>query len=104
MGPISDKINVYQTGQRSLFWFVPKMEGALQKRHEQIAEDAVVQVPNVNPDGAMRGHLRTNAAGANLNREWAKPTMEHSPEVPPPLPPPPLPMASSRISSLIPLH
>ena len=38
-------------------------------------------VPNMNPDGAVRGNLRTNAAGANLNREWAAPTMERSPEV-----------------------
>ncbi|MGL4543828.1 MAG: M14 family metallopeptidase [Polymorphobacter sp.] len=38
-------------------------------------------VPNMNPDGSMRGHLRTNAAGANLNREWAAPTLERSPEV-----------------------
>ncbi len=28
-------------------------------------------VPNMNPDGSVRGHLRTNASGANLNREWA---------------------------------
>lgn len=38
-------------------------------------------------DGSIRGHLRTNAAGANLNREWAPkgdydaPTLERSPEV-----------------------
>lgn len=38
-------------------------------------------VPNMNPDGSRRGHLRTNAAGANLNREWASPTAERSPEV-----------------------
>lgn len=50
-------------------------------------------VPNMNPDGAVRGHLRTNAIGANLNREWAStgkegdedyyeaPTMGRSPEV-----------------------
>ena len=29
----------------------------------------------------MRGHLRTNAAGVNLNREWLNATMERSPEV-----------------------
>ena len=28
-----------------------------------------------------RGHLRTNAAGVNLNRAWAAPSMEESPEV-----------------------
>lgn len=38
-------------------------------------------VPNMNPDGSYRGHLRTNACGANLNREWAGPSMERSPEV-----------------------
>ena len=38
-------------------------------------------VPNMNPDGSRRGNLRTNAAGANLNREWAAPSAERSPEV-----------------------
>lgn len=50
-------------------------------------------VPNMNPDGSFRGHLRTNAKGQNLNREWCSsgseetgdfyeaPTMERSPEV-----------------------
>ena len=38
-------------------------------------------VPNMNPDGSRRGHLRTNAAGVNLNRAWAAPSMEQSPEV-----------------------
>jgi murein tripeptide amidase MpaA len=44
-------------------------------------------VPCMCPDGAVRGHLRTNACGANLNREWAPkgdydaPTLERSPEV-----------------------
>ena len=38
-------------------------------------------VPNMNPDGSARGYLRTNAAGTNLNRAWAEPTMEASPEV-----------------------
>ena len=44
-------------------------------------------VPNMNPDGAVRGHLRVNSCGANLNREWAPtgeydaPTLARSPEV-----------------------
>jgi murein tripeptide amidase MpaA len=38
-------------------------------------------VPNLNPDGSQRGHLRTNAVGVNLNREWDNPTAERSPEV-----------------------
>ncbi len=38
-------------------------------------------VPNMNPDGSCRGHLRTNAVGVNLNREWAAPSVARSPEV-----------------------
>jgi len=38
-------------------------------------------VPNMNPDGSRRGHLRTNAAGVNLNRAWNDPSPEQSPEV-----------------------
>jgi len=64
-------------------------EGALEKLTD--ANDATAQalrskatihvVPNMNPDGSRRGHLRTNAAGVNLNREWHAPTPEKSPEV-----------------------
>lgn len=47
-----------------------------------LRERAVIYVvPNMNPDGSARGHLRTNAAGVNLNREWQCPSMEKSPEV-----------------------
>lgn len=38
-------------------------------------------VPNMNPDGSYLGHLRTNALGVNLNREWAEPSLARSPEV-----------------------
>jgi murein tripeptide amidase MpaA len=44
-------------------------------------------VPSMCPDGGVRGHLRTNACGANLNREWATkgdyeaPSLTRSPEV-----------------------
>jgi murein tripeptide amidase MpaA len=38
-------------------------------------------VPNMNPDGSVLGNLRTNAAGANLNREWMAPDAARSPEV-----------------------
>jgi murein tripeptide amidase MpaA len=48
----------------------------------RLLEKAVFYVvPNVNPDGSRRGHLRTNAAGINLNREWANPSLEKSPEI-----------------------
>ncbi len=65
------------------------MEGALERltdRQDSIARALLQQatfhiVPNMNPDGSQRGHLRTNAAGVNLNREWHAPTLERSPEV-----------------------
>jgi len=67
------------------FW----MEGALERLAR--GDDAVTArllakarfhlVPNMNPDGSARGHLRTNAAGVNLNREWAEPSAARSPEV-----------------------
>ena len=48
----------------------------------KLLEKAVVYlVPNMNPDGSRRGHLRTNAVGVNLNREWDGPTMSQAPEV-----------------------
>ncbi|MEY4721325.1 MAG: hypothetical protein RIQ46_1050 [Pseudomonadota bacterium] len=65
------------------------MEGALEALTD--AADPVARalraqcrlhvVPNANPDGSCRGHLRTNAAGVNLNREWAAPGAERAPEV-----------------------
>ncbi|MDR6788100.1 murein tripeptide amidase MpaA [Sphingomonas sp. BE138] len=62
------------------------MEGALEWLTSPAAipllRDATVHVvPNMNPDGTRRGHLRTNAAGVNLNREWHAPSAERSPEV-----------------------
>ena len=38
-------------------------------------------IPNMNPDGGRQGNLRTNYAGANLNREWNKASLQSSPEV-----------------------
>jgi murein tripeptide amidase MpaA len=65
------------------------MEGALEKLTDE--DDPIARVlrrectfrvvPNMNPDGSRRGHLRTNAAGVNLNREWHAPSAEKSPEV-----------------------
>ncbi|WP_373488245.1 M14-type cytosolic carboxypeptidase [Blastomonas sp.] len=65
------------------------MEGALEKLtdpadpHARLLREACTLhiVPNMNPDGSCRGHLRTNVAGVNLNREWHAPTAERSPEV-----------------------
>lgn len=45
-------------------------------------QNAIVHVvPNTNPDGSVMGHLRTNALGANLNREWINPSVNYAPEV-----------------------
>lgn len=38
-------------------------------------------IPNMNIDGSIAGNLRANAAGMNLNREWASPSLDKSPEV-----------------------
>ena len=73
-------------GESMAEWFV---EGLLERLLDpadpvsrKLLERAVFHiVPNMNPDGSVRGNLRTNAAGANLNREWMEPSMERSPEV-----------------------
>jgi murein tripeptide amidase MpaA len=65
------------------------MEGAIEKLLDEadpvarrlLAKATFHIVPNMNPDGSRRGHLRTNAVGTNLNREWHDPSPERSPEV-----------------------
>jgi len=67
-------------------WFI---EGFLQRLLDEtdtvgraLLDKVVIRaVPNMNPDGSIRGHLRTNGLGVNLNREWQTPSMERSPEV-----------------------
>ena len=73
-------------GETMAEWFVEGMLDALLDRANPHARLLLSQavfyiVPNMNPDGAARGNLRTNAAGANLNREWVSPSVESSPEV-----------------------
>jgi murein tripeptide amidase MpaA len=73
-------------GETMAEWFVEGMlDALLDPAHpfgRQLLKEAVFYVvPNMNPDGSARGNLRTNGAGANLNREWLNPTMERSPEV-----------------------
>lgn len=89
--PGPDKHNVWITarqhpGETMAEWW---MEGFLERMLDPISaisKDLLSRavfyvIPNMNPDGSARGHLRTNAAGVNLNREWAEPSMEKSPEV-----------------------
>lgn len=73
-------------GESMAEWFIEGFLDRLLDEDDGVArallEKAVFYVvPNMNPDGSVRGHLRTNAAGMNLNREWLNPTMEKSPEV-----------------------
>jgi murein tripeptide amidase MpaA len=73
-------------GETMAEWFVEGMMDALLDNANPIARKLLQRavfyvVPNMNPDGAARGNLRTNAAGANLNREWVAPSLERSPEV-----------------------
>lgn len=73
-------------GESMAEWFV---EGLVEKLLDE--DDTVSQrllsevtfyiVPNMNPDGSIRGNLRTNSCGANLNREWLSPSLARSPEV-----------------------
>jgi murein tripeptide amidase MpaA len=67
-------------------WF---MEGLLESLLDydnpiarQILDYAVFYVvPNMNVDGSVRGNLRANAAGKDLNRQWLNPSEKDSPEV-----------------------
>lgn len=73
-------------GESMTEWFI---EGLLERLLD--SDDAVAKkllrhavfyiVPNMNPDGAIAGNLRANAAGRNLNREWRTPSKKFSPEV-----------------------
>lgn len=73
-------------GESMAEWFVEGLLSRLLDPQDPTARALLDQatfyiVPNMNPDGSVLGNLRTNAAGANLNREWLQPSAEHSPEV-----------------------
>lgn len=73
-------------GESMAEWFIEGFLGRLLDESDPVSRALLADcvfyvVPNMNPDGSVRGHLRTNAVGANLNREWATPTLERSPEV-----------------------
>lgn len=73
-------------GETMAEWFVEGLLGRLLD-HQDPTSRALLDratfyiVPNMNPDGSALGNLRTNACGANLNREWLQPSIERSPEV-----------------------
>jgi len=74
------------SGETMASWW---MEGALDRlldpadpvRRALLDQARVHLVPIVNVDGAARGHLRGNAAGLDLNRQWHGPDLERAPEV-----------------------
>lgn len=73
-------------GETMAEWWMEGMLDSLLDSDDPIARELLKKavfyvVPNMNPDGSKRGNLRTNAAGANLNREWQTPSMQSSPEV-----------------------
>ncbi|MNR92594.1 Zinc carboxypeptidase [compost metagenome] len=73
-------------GETMAEWFAEGMINALLDQANPLVQKLLKHavfyiVPNMNPDGAIHGNLRTNAAGANLNREWMTPTLANSPEV-----------------------
>lgn len=88
---VSKRLNIWVTarqhpGETMAEWFVEGMLERLLDEEDALAGDLLKQctfwvVPNMNPDGSVRGHLRTNAVGVNLNREWQTPSLEKSPEV-----------------------
>ena len=73
-------------GETMAEWYA---EGLIERLLDE--DDAVVSylleraaihvVPNMNPDGSVRGNLRCNALGVNPNRTWDRPTRAASPEV-----------------------
>ena len=89
--PDESKRNIWITarqhpGETMAEWFVEGLLDRLLDDDDAVARSLLDKavfyvVPNMNPDGGVRGHLRTNAIGVNLNREWQSPSMEQSPEV-----------------------
>lgn len=74
------------SGEAQASWF---MEGFVSRlldpadaTSRKLLERADVYiVPMINPDGVVRGNIRANAAGLDLNREWQEPDEKTSPEV-----------------------
>ena len=72
-------------GEHMAQWFMEGVIDRLQAADPQIQALLAVAdlylVPNMNPDGAYHGHLRTNARGRDLNRAWQDSNAEYTPEV-----------------------
>ena len=73
-------------GESMAEWFMEGFIGRLLDEDDAVSRTLLSKavfyiVPNMNIDGSILGNLRSNAAGANLNREWAEPKLDFSPEV-----------------------
>ncbi len=73
-------------GEHMAEWFMEGVIERLQRKDDAVLQQLLTEsdlylVPNVNPDGAFHGHLRTNANGKDLNRAWQDSTEALSPEV-----------------------
>lgn len=85
------RLNVWVTaqqhpGEHMAEWFMEGLLGRLQDGADEqmqtlLAGADFYLIPNMNPDGAFHGHLRTNAQGNDLNRAWQNANAEDTPEV-----------------------
>lgn len=73
-------------GETMAEWWMEGFLDRLLDEHDSLSRSLLDHcvfyvVPNMNPDGSVRGHLRCNARGKNLNRAWESPSQEQTPEV-----------------------
>ncbi|WP_027418671.1 M14 family metallopeptidase [Crocinitomix catalasitica] len=73
-------------GESMAEWFIEGLVDRLLDSNDPVSKKLLEDVcfyiiPNMNIDGSIAGNLRANAAGMNLNREWASPSIQNSPEV-----------------------
>lgn len=74
------------SGETMAQWFIEGLLNRLLDPADAIArtllQKAVLYiVPNMNIDGTVKGNLRANAAGMDLNRQWQNASPDKSPEV-----------------------
>lgn len=73
-------------GEHMAEWFIEGVIDRLQRNDDPVIVELLARadlylVPNMNPDGAFHGNLRTNARGKDLNRAWQDSSEALSPEV-----------------------
>ena len=72
-------------GETMAQWFTEGLISQLLSQDSgsyQLLEKAVFYiVPNMNPDGSIKGNHRTNSHGLDLNRQWQNPSKALCPEV-----------------------